>query len=77
MSDHPRYRNAGSLAAAVQVLLYANAAMAALAAVLIFIDWHDQSAAAALLTTYLLVTAGGASAADTLISQGRPARVIV
>ncbi len=49
MSDHPRYRNAGSLAAAVQVLLYANAAMAALAAVLIFVGSYDESVAAALL----------------------------
>ena len=55
MSDHSRYRNAGHLAAGVQVLLYANAAMAALAAVLIFIGWYDRSAAAALLAIVELV----------------------
>lgn len=43
------FRSAGALAAAAQALLYANAAMAALAAALIIVGWYDQAGAAALV----------------------------
>ncbi len=48
MAEPVPFRNAAALAAAVQVLLYANAGMAALAAVLIFGGWYDQGGAMAL-----------------------------
>lgn len=49
MSEPVRFRNAGALAAGTQALLYANAAIAALAAALILLGWYDQSGPVALL----------------------------
>ena len=49
MAEPMRFRNAAALAAATQALLYANVAIAALAAAFLFVGWYDQSGPAALL----------------------------
>jgi hypothetical protein len=49
MTEPARFRSTGALAAGAQALLYANAAIAALAAALIFAGWYGKSGPAALL----------------------------